>query len=280
MRTIRWMAVGLAMVFSLNAAAGLFDDEEARKDLKNLRALLEQQSRDNELRFQKLDDSIKNIGIIQLLNQIESQNAEIARLRGQVEVLANQNEQLTKRQKDFYLDIDTRLRKLEGGPADAGAAPAIAPGAVTAAPVSPAPAPAAAVAPLPAKPVNKEQESKAYDVGATQFRRGEFAAAIRAFEAFKADYPASVLSPNAQYWIGISHFNLKDFANARSAQEALLKTYPDSPKVPDALLAIASAQSEMGESGQARNTLQDIIARFPGTEAATKARARLTQLRR
>ena len=94
------------------------------------------------------------------------------------------------------------------------------------------------------------------------------------------DFPGSALSPNAQYWIGISYFNLKDYSNARAAQEALLKTYPDAPKVPDALLAIASVQGEMGDNGSARNTLEDIIARYPGSEAATKARTRLGQLRR
>ncbi len=277
MRLMRWMAVIAAMVFSMNAVAGLFDDEEARKDLKNLRALVEQQNRDSEAKFQKLDESIKNIGIIQLLNQIEQLNAEIARLRGQIEVLANQNDQLGKRQKDFYLDIDTRLRKLEGVPADvvtpaapaSAGTPSIAGSAAT--PPNVRPAPSAA---------SKEQESKAYDVGSTLFRRGDFVAAIRAFESFKMDFPGSALSPNAQYWIGISYFNLKDYSNARAAQEALLKTYPDAPKVPDALLAIASVQGEMGDNGSARNTLEDIIARYPGSEAATKARTRLGQLRR
>ncbi|HEX9392707.1 MAG TPA: tol-pal system protein YbgF [Usitatibacteraceae bacterium] len=275
---MRWIAVTVAMAFSMNAIAGLFDDEEARKDLKNLRALVEQQNRDNEARLQKLDESIKNIGVIQLLNQIEQLNAEIARLRGQIEVLANQNDQLAKRQKDFYLDIDTRLRKLEGMPADGTVAAPTAGGLGTA--ILPVAAPTAPPAAKPAVTVaSKEQESKAYDVGATLFRRGDFLAAIRAFESFKMDFPASALSPNAQYWIGISYFNLKDFPNARAAQEALLKTFPDSPKVPDALLAIAGVHSEMGDNGSARNTLEDIIARYPGSEAATKARTRLTQLR-
>ncbi len=51
--------------------------------------------------------------MLQLLAQIGQLNAELAKLRGQLEVIANQNEQLQKRQKDFYLDIDARLRKLE-----------------------------------------------------------------------------------------------------------------------------------------------------------------------
>ena len=119
---------------SLNATAGLFDDEEARRDIRNLRAQIELQNRDSDTRLQKIEDSIKNLGIIQLLNQIDQLNAEIAKLRGQVEVMSNLDEQLTRRQRDFYLDIDTRLRKLEGVPADtsagASSTSAIAPAAV------------------------------------------------------------------------------------------------------------------------------------------------------
>ena len=63
-------------VSSLTARDGLFDDEEARKDIKNLRAQVEAQSRDTEGRLQKLDESIKNLGIIQLLNQIDQLNVK------------------------------------------------------------------------------------------------------------------------------------------------------------------------------------------------------------
>ena len=282
MPLFRSIVAATAMAFSISAVAGIFDDEEARKDLRNLRALAEQQARDNDAKFQKLDEAVKNIGVIQLLNQIEQLNAEIARLRGQIEVLANQGDQLGKRQKDFYLDIDTRLRKLEGAPADAltpsAGMPAVPVGASAANIVPPPGAGTNARSAAPA--FTKEQETKAYDVGSTLFRRGDFNAAIRAFDSFKMDFPASALSANAQYWIGISYFNMKDYANARVAQEALLKTFSDSSKVPDALLAIASVHVETGDTRAARNILEDIIARYPSTEAATKARTRLSQLRR
>lgn len=286
---ISLVAAIIAAAFSLNAAAGLFDDDEARKDIKNLRTQIEQQNRDNDVRLQKQDDAIKNIGIIQLLNQIEQLNAELARLRGQIEVLTNQNDQLAKRQKDFYLDIDTRLRKLEGLPPDAAA-----PASLPASGLSPVglPTPTATTAALPAtstlpsttRPVNaavsKEQENRAYDVGSNLFRRGDYVAAIRAFETFVKDYPASGLVSNAQYWVGISYFNLKDFSSARSTQETLVKNFPDAPKTPDALLAIASIQIETGDNGSARNTLEDIVARYPASEAATKARTRLALFKR
>jgi tol-pal system protein YbgF len=272
------LAVALAAVWSLQAAAGVFD-EDARKEVAQVRAQIDAQNKDNDARFQKLDESIKNLGILQLLNQIEQLNAEISRLRGQIEVLSNQNDQLQKRQKDFYLDIDTRLRKVESGQPDAAAATP---------PLSLTPAPQAATASTAASggarpagpgPLTKEQE-KSYDKGGSLFMAGNYADAIRAFETFMKDFPGSQLVPNAHYWIGLSYFNLKDYANARLTEESLIKNFPDSSKVPDAMLIIASVQQDQGDSGSARNTLEDVVAKYPASDAATKARTRLSQLRR
>jgi len=55
----------------------------------------------------------RNPGIIQLMTQVESLQAEISRLRGQLEVLSNGLENAQKRQRDMYLDLDTRLRRIE-----------------------------------------------------------------------------------------------------------------------------------------------------------------------
>ncbi|MCY7386857.1 MAG: tol-pal system protein YbgF [Burkholderiales bacterium] len=261
------------MALSLNATAGLFDDEEARKDLRNLRAQIDQQNRDNDARLQKIEESIRNLGIIQLLNQIEQLNAEIAKLRGQVEVMSNLDEQLTKRQRDFYLDIDTRLRKLEGVP---GETPAGAPAAANVAPAA-----AISVPPTVAQTAaSRAKEDAVYDVGSNAFKRGDYAAAIRAFQTFIKDYPSGQLVSNAHYWMGISYFNLRDYGSARTTQDALLKQFPDSAKAPDALLAMASIYAEIGDNGSARNALEDVIAKYPGSEAAGKARTRLPALRR
>ena len=268
---LRSLSLGL-IVFSLHANAGLFDDDEARRDIKNLRAQTDQQNRDIDSRLQRLEESIKNLGIIQLLNQIEQLNAEIAKLRGQVEVMSNLDEQLTKRQRDFYLDIDTRLRKLEGVPADVVPGASAAPAAATATAASPAAAPAGVA--------SRAQEERVYDVGANAFKRGDYVAATRAFQTFIKDYPASQLVPNAHYWSGISYFNLRDYGSARAAQDVLLRQFPDSAKAPDALLALASIYVEIGDNGSARNALEDVIARYPASEAATKARIRLPPLRR
>ena len=273
----RWLVVAGAFAFgvALPARAGLFDDDEARRRIDMLRQELSQQGKDNEARIQRLEEAIRSIGVIELVRQLEGVNAEIARLRGQLEVLANDNQQIQKRQRDFYLDLDSRLKRLEGGPA------ASAPGA---SPVDAGSASASVVAPPapPRAPTKDDQarEVRAYDTASNLFRRNDFASAIDAFRAFVKDYPASPLAANAGYWIGISYANMRDYRSALAAQEELIARFPQSPKAPDALLAIAAIQSEQGDTGSARNTLEDIIARFPGTEAAGKARTRLTATRR
>jgi tol-pal system protein YbgF len=243
-----------------------------------LRSELSQQGLDNEARIAKLEERIRNIGVVELLQQLEQLNAEMARIRGQLEVLAYENQQLQKRQRDFYLDIDSRLKRLESAGAPAAGPQAPATGA--AGPLAEPPAPAEPAAARPPTREEQAREVRAYDAASNLFRRNDFASAIEAFRAFLKDHPGSQLAPNAGYWIGISYANLRDHRNAMAAQEEVLRRYPQSPKAPDALLAIAAIQAEQGDSGSARNTLEDIIARFPGSEAAGKARTRLAALRR
>jgi tol-pal system protein YbgF len=266
------------------AQAGLFDDDEARRRIELMRQELAQQGKDNEARIARLEESIRNIGVVELLRQLEQINAEIARLRGQLEVLANENQQIQKRQRDFYLDLDSRLKRLEGG--SPGSAPTSSAPPPTTSPGSPPPAasgdgfsPGPAAARTPTKE-DQAREARVYDAASNLFRRNDFPSAIEAFRAFIREYPASPLAANAGYWIGISYANLRDYKNALAAQEEVLAKYPQSAKAPDALLAIAAIQAEQGDNGSARNTLEDIIARFPLSEAAGKARTRLVALRR
>lgn len=268
------------LAIALPARAGLFDDDEARRRIELLRQELALQGKDNEARIARLEEQIRNIGVVELLRQLEQINSEIAKLRGQLEVLANENQQIQKRQRDFYLDLDSRLKRLEsaGMPPVAG---------VDAPPASPATEGETAEPPATATgdtrtPSREDQarEVRAYDAASNLFRRNDFASAIEAFRAFLKDYPDSQLAPNAGYWIGISFANLRDFRSAMAAQQEVLKRFPQSAKAPDAMLAIAAIQVEQGDGGSARDTLEDIIARYPGSDAAGKARTRLAALRR
>jgi len=293
------LAAALIAAAALPARAGLFDDAEARRRIDELRQELAKQGNDNEARIARLEEQIRSIGVVELIRSIDQLNAELARMRGQMEVLENENQQLHKRQRDFYLDIDSRLKRLEGANAAQGAAPD-ATGAAAAAGAPPAPGaippPTAAIpssaapssadfgptAPGAAKPASRDdqaREVKAYDTASNLFRRNDFAAAIQAFRGFLRDYPASPLAANANYWIGISYANMRDYRNALAAQGEVLSKYPQSPKAPDAMLAIAAIHAEQGDNRSARTTYEDIIARYPQSDAAGKARTRLAALR-
>jgi tol-pal system protein YbgF len=277
LRRVVLAGVLAAAAAAIPARAGLFDDAEARRRIDLLRNELSQQGKENEARIAKLEESIRSIGVIELVRQLEDLNAELARLRGQLEVLANENQQIQKRQRDFYLDLDSRLKRLEGGSGAAASSSPPSDGGGAAIANSTATTPSATS--HASTKEDQAREVKSYDAASNLFRRNDFASAIEAFRAFVKDYPSSPLAANAGYWIGISYANMRDYRSALAAQEDLLAKYPQSAKAPDALLAIAAIQSEQGDAGSARNTLEDIIARYPLSEAAGKARTRLTQRR-
>jgi hypothetical protein len=118
-------------LFALTPAAfaqGLFDDNEARRRVDLLRRQLDEQRQAMEARLAKAEEAAAagadRSALIELSGQIEGLRTEVARMRGQVEVLANQADTAEARQKQLYLDIDTPLRKLEQAREQAAAAAA------------------------------------------------------------------------------------------------------------------------------------------------------------
>jgi tol-pal system protein YbgF len=265
------LAVLAAAVVALPARAALFDDDEARKRIEATNQRLAQIQRQLEDRIAALETQLKSQGLVELFSQVEQLKSDVARLRGQIEVVTYEQEQQQKRQRDLYVDLDSRLRKLEGGPGGgsaADAAPAGTAGSTGVAPVNPPNL--AAVGPPPSA-----AEQRAYDTALDQFKSGRYAPAIAGFAAFVKTYPKSTLAPSAQYWIGNAQFAQRDFRAAIASQRQLIANYPDSPKVPDALLNVATAQFELGDAQASRRTLDELIARYPQSDAAAKAKARV-----
>ena len=284
-------AILLAGALAGPAQAGLFDDEEARKQIvaekKRVDDLNAQQQEIN-ARIGKLEEALKSQALLDLFTQLEALKLEMNKLRGQLEVLNNGLENTSKRQRDMYLDLDTRMRRFEqGGPMPAPAAsapvaaPPVPPAAAGGAPgvaASASPPGAAAAATIVAANVDTGAENRVYEAAQAQRRMGNYQGAIVAFQNFIKQFPKSSLAPRAQYWIGDSHFNLREFNLAIANQQTLIKTYPDSPSVPDALLNIASSQIEANDPGNGRKTLEELVARYPISDAADKARRRLAAL--
>jgi tol-pal system protein YbgF len=268
LRGLTWIAAVACINSATLVSAQLFGgDETARKQIaeqgKRIEELRQQNAQLSE-RLGRIDETLKGLAsfnpALELSQQLERLRQEITQVRGQVEVNANEVQMASKRQRDMYVDLDTRLKRLEQ-PSAAGA-------------VAPAAAGVAAAAPQAT-----DAEAHAYDAAQGQRKIGNYQGAIAGFRNFIAQYPKSALSHRAQYWIGDSYYNLRDFKNAIASQQRLISAFPDSASVPDALLNIASSQLELGDAAAARRTLDGLVARYPASEAAEKARRRLATLK-
>jgi tol-pal system protein YbgF len=256
---LRPAALLLGCAVAMHAAAqGLFDDNEARRRIDLLRQEVTENQRQVAEQLKRLDAAMSQASdrtaLMQIATQVENLSNEMAKMRGQLEVLGNQAEVADRRQKDLYLDIDTRLRKLEQ--AREGAAPG----------------PAAATAPdTDASPA----EMRAYQAALDQFKLQNYPMAVSAMQGFLVTYPSSKLAPNAQYWVGMAYSGQRDYKQAIAAQRKLLATWPDSDKAPDAMLSIASAQETMGDRKAAQKTLEELVAKYPKSSAASSAKQRI-----
>ena len=246
-RRIAFALAALGTLASTQAWA-LFDDDEARRQIKELRAQSGERF-DTQSRAQ-----------LDLANQIESLKGEVARLRGQVESLTYELESAKKRQQDFYVDLDERLRKIE--PASSASAPGAKPAGDGA-------------AGAPKKAADPAEEAKAYEAALNQFKAGKYKEAAAAFDAFVKNNPDSDLAPSAQYWLGNSHYGLRDCKKAIEAQKVVVSRWGDHPKAADAMLNMSSCQQELGDAKGAKQTLEMLVAKYPGSSAATTASQRL-----
>ena len=64
-------------------------------------------------RLQNIEELLTNQGLLEMLQQMEALEMEISRLRGDLEVQNHVLEQIKKRQRDLYTDIDRRLQRIE-----------------------------------------------------------------------------------------------------------------------------------------------------------------------
>ena len=250
-----WKATRLALLLALmgaqQAQAALFDDEEARRQIQDLTI------KTNE----RVDTLAK--AQMELLNQIQALREENAKLRGSIETLNFELESAKKRQQDFYIDLDGRLRKLET-PETANTENATQPEEGT---------PGAEAANKPAG--DPAAESREYEAALNLFKANKIKEAAGAFEAFTKAHPDSTLAPNAQYWLGNAFYALRDCKNAIEAHKLVTSKWPQHPKAPDSLINIATCQQELGDAKGARSTYESIASKYPDSTAAATAKQRL-----
>ena len=248
-------------------------------------------------------------GSVDLVNQIQGLQSQVQTLQGQVEELRHQLGEAQQRAKDQYIDLDSRIGRIEGGRPAGAAAPAMMdpntdqglqdiqlgvpttsdiPSTLTtadsqlapvgqASPVAPVDQPATMIDEA-ASVADPEAEKRSYDEAFSALKDGRYAESARRFQAFIQQYPDAALTGNAYYWLGESYYVTQNYRVALDTFNTLLSQYAQNQKAPDALLKTGYCQYELKQWDAAEATLNKVVSTYPNTTVARLAQGRLRAL--
>jgi tol-pal system protein YbgF len=216
-----------ASLLSQNTWAILSDDE-ARRAILELRKSV----------------SASQAAILDLQNQLDKHKSENAQLRGQIESLQKQSDDLSNNQKSFYQDLDARISRLEPQNVEVEGVTGIV----------------------------QAGEKSSYDEALKSFQAGQIKNADSEFTTFIRKYPSSPYLPLALYWSGNTKYALKDYKAAITQLQGLISRYPGHQRVPAATLTMANANLESGKKAIAKKLLTDLISKYPDSDATKEAK--------
>lgn len=247
----------VAGAYAPPARAGIFDDDEARRAILDLRKQLEQSN--DQARARQAEqmttmsaqlDQLKR-SLLDLNTRIDQQRDDNARLRGQIEQLTRDVAELQRKQTDVQQGIDERLRKVE-------------PQKVT----------------IEDREFSVDPEEKRqYDDALGAFRKGDFDRSAVGFAGLLKRFPGTGYRDSALFWLGNAQYGLRAYKEAIASFRSLVTASPESPRAPEALLAIANCQAELKDTKAARRTIDELLKSYPKSEAAQAGRERLASLK-
>ena len=267
-----------------------------------------------EQRLANIERLLQSNALLDMLQQIELLQKEIAQLRGEIEVNNHVLDQMKKRQRDLYTDVDRRLQSIENsGSATKNNPPLETLG--TTETVNPpdnlhgdqAETTALTLEQIktqsPQGPASRQQTVTATEDAATAatelnmnvetdpvqiqaeyqrafklLKQSQYDQAIKAFAKFVGAHPDNQYSDNAQYWMAEALYVKRQYEDAIREYNNLVSNYPESQKVPHGLLKIGYSYQELGKAEEAKLWYTDVRQRFPGTTASRLADDRLKHI--
>jgi tol-pal system protein YbgF len=226
------LSATLICLVAPSSAWALFADDDARKAILDLRKSLATTQ-------------------LELQNQIEKLKADNAELRGKLESLEKQGEDINNSQKTYYQDLDSRLGNFEPKTETVeGITGMVQPG-----------------------------EKKAYEEALKAFQSGNLKKADESFTAFASKYSQSPYLPLALYWGANSKYANKNYVGAMNQLQILIKKFPAHPRIPAAMVTLGNSQLESGNKVAAKKTFSEIIAKYPESDAAKDAKQLLATIK-
>jgi tol-pal system protein YbgF len=249
-------SLSVACLWPLQAHA-LFDDDEARKAILDLRQKFDAYRVEADSKLNRLASESREAGaasqrsMLEMANQNEQLRAEMARLRGQNEQLAREVSELQRQQKDVQAGVDARLKQVE-------------PTKLTVDGVD-----------FNATP----EEKRDYDAAMELLRKSDFAGASAAYSSFLRRFPGSGYTATALYWLGNAQYASRAYKESIESHRRLTSQFPTHLRTPEAMLAMANSQVELKDTKSAQRTLETLVRSYPQSEAAAAGRERLARLR-
>ncbi len=294
----------LLALLSLGLAAQSVAQEAAGKPAKSAKsAPLIPAPPTIEERVGRLERLINSQGLVDILLRIENLQKNVQNIQGDNEVQMHKLDELKKRQRELYIDIDRRLLQLERkqttqAPVAVETPPSLSAGegrATQAVPASISGKPVSTATVAGGKPTNvtrtavaakavtpkKEQETeqavyqKAFDL----LRELRYDKAGLAFRSFIEKYPDGRYAHIAQYWLAESSYAQRDFKTAIADYQKLIDNYPGSPKRAEAMLKIGYSYYELKDYPKAQAMLERLLASYPSTTEAGQAQNLLQKIK-
>jgi tol-pal system protein YbgF len=163
-------------------------------------------------------------------------------------VLTYELEATQKRQKDFYVDLDNRLRKLET-PSELKADPT--------------------------PRLDPHEETASYEAAVAALKASQYKPAADGLLAFIQKYPNSTLLAGAHYWAGYAYSQLKEHVKAAAMFGKFAATWPNDERVPGALESQVASLEMAKDIKGARAALELLANKYPNSDAGKRAKLKL-----
>ena len=215
-----------------------------------------------ERRLQNIERVVQNQSLVDLTQQVSSAERRGDEMQGRVEELEHRSENASERQRQLYVDLDTRMQELEASVQAQNSAGGTDGGALQSGQL----------------PMPGGSDRDNYQAAFELLKEQRYEPAASAFEQFLTTFPDSELADNAQYWLAESHYVTQQFDQALSEFETVIGSFPDSRKVPDALLKIGYCNYELERWEDARGSLTRVQTEFADSTAARLAGQRIQRM--
>ena len=291
----RYLWVGLLLLS--NSVYALFEDEGARKKLNDIQDQLNalQSSIEFEINEKFTNFEKSNKVDPKLINnfseRINSLFDDLAKLRGEVEVLTYSLQTSEERQKVLYKELNERLQKIEESALKIENNVNSAESRTEKKPLTQnnliiqedevlpeiAPEPIPEAADLPPL-VDKNLEYQEFEDAKKLITATKYKEAFDALDKFVVNYPSSELLPEAKYNLGYTQFALRNYKAAINTFNKIVLEYPNNPIAPNSLYQVSNSQIQITRITKAKQTLRSLIKKYPNADIIPSAKKRLKDL--